>query len=196
MRMVLKTHFFRPHAVERELAPTDQPKVYGRRLYGELLRLRKLARVLEVGHPKPSTRYWMTPSISFLPIIRHLWQKPLQKRGMLPSLNPSGVDFPALFYYLDNDTRGSISRRTHPFHQRHSLSISLAICRPITPWTLWLAAVFSLAKKCHDSPLSPFRGRHEYFQAKQDLFNSMPFFKHVLRPKSFCQLGLRYNGHK
>lgn len=169
--------FFFPHAIERDLEPGDGPRPYEVVFFGtcydyESLRTSWLQRL-----PPEHSKVLDTAIELFSSDINLSLTDSLANAWGLSKLDPAQADFPALFYYLDNYTRGKErielikAVRDIPVHVFGELSRDNVAA--ILGWRQYLKH----QKNVTLHPAVPFDQALQILKQSKFCLNSMPFFK-------------------
>lgn len=169
--------FFFPHAVEKELAPGNEKRIYDVVFLGscydyESLRASWRQRNVEGVNKVLDDAielFFSRPEMSLAQALATAWRESKQ--------NPAGVDFSALFYYLDNYTRGKdrveLIRSIKDAHVHVFGDLSKDNAVGILGWKQYLAKQPNVT--LHESV--PYWQAMNVLRQSKICLNSMPFFK-------------------
>lgn len=170
--------FFWPHAVEKEMIGTgDKEKVYDAVFLGSCYDYESLRVSWRQQNPENINKVLDDAIDLVFSDNRTSLAEALAKAWQAANIPPQGVDFPSLFYYLDNYTRGrdrvELIRaiKDVPVHVFGALSDDNAV--GVLGWSPYLAANKNVTVH---PPVSFAEGLNIQRKAKVAL-NSAPFFK-------------------
>ncbi len=169
--------FFWPHAIERELELGQQERHYEVVFLGSCYDYESLRVSWQQRNPEGLNKVlddaidlvFNNKSVSLTEALIQAWQA--------SKLDPTGVDFTTLFYYLDNYTRGKDrvelirSIKNVPVHVFGELSTDNAV--GILGWSPYLASQSNVTVH----PAVRFEESFSILQQSKFCLNSMPFFK-------------------
>lgn len=180
--------FFWPHAVEPELAPGNQKRIYDVVFLGSCYDYESLRASWRQRNPEGINKVLDDAIDLVFGDNTTSLAEALVKAWSASKQNPAGVDFQALFYYLDNYTRGKDrvelirSIKDAPVHIFGELSTDNAV--GILGWPQYLAS----QKNVTIHPSVPFEEALEIIKQSKICLNSMPFFKHGSHERIFASL--------
>lgn len=184
-----KKTFFWPHAVEKDLPTFQGERPYEVVLLGSCYDYESLRIAWQQRHPEALNKVlddaidlvFSDDTLSLGNALAKAWQA--------SQLNPAGVDFTTLYYYLDNYTRGKDrvelirSIKDAPLHIFGELSPDNAV--GILGWPQYLAS----QKNVTIHPSVPFPKAMEILRQSKIVLNSMPFFRNGTHERIFTGLG-------
>jgi hypothetical protein len=184
-----KNAFFWPHAVERELTADDLPRTYDVVFLGSCYDYESLRASWRQRNPEAINQVlddaidlvFSDPKISLAQALAKAWGS--------SKLDPAGVDFTSLFYYLDNYTRGKDrvelirSIKNAQVHVFGELSKDNAV--GVLGWQQYLASKPNIVLH----PSVPFHEIIKILQQSKICLNSTPFFKEGSHERVFMGLG-------
>ena len=183
-----KNAFFWPHAIEKELAPSGEPKIYDVVFLGSCYDYESLRASWKQRNPEGINKVLDDAIDLVFGDSTTTLAEALAKAWAASKQDPTGVDFQALFYYLDNYTRGKDrvelirSIKEAPIHVFGDLSKDNAV--GILGWPQYLAG----QKNVTIHPSVPFWDALGILKQAKICLNSMPFFKHGSHERIFASL--------
>ncbi len=183
-----KNAFFCPHAVEPELNPGNEKRIYDVVFLGTCYDYESLRASWQQQYPAEINKalddaieiVFSDNSTSLVDALLNAWNA--------SKLDPTAVDFAALFYYLDNYTRGKdrvalINSITEaPIHVFGELSTDMAV--GVLSWKHYLGS----QKNVLLHPSVPFAESLKILKQSKICLNSMPFFKNGTHERVFTGL--------
>jgi spore maturation protein CgeB len=181
--------FFLPHAIEPELVPDySQKKIYDVVFLGSCCDYESLRASWRQRNPESINKVldeaidivFSETATPLADALARAWQA--------SGMDPSGMDFTTLFYYLDNYTRGRDrvelirSIKDSPVHVFGEISHDNAV--GILGWSEYLSA----QKNVTLHPSVPFPEALKILQQSKITLNSMPFFKNGSHERVFAGL--------
>lgn len=170
--------FFWPHAVEKELVGTgEEKKTFDAVFLGSCYDYESLRVSWRQQNPESINKVLDDAIDIFFSDNKTSLAESLAKAWGAAKIPPQGVDFPSLFYYLDNYTRGKDrvelirAIKDVPVHVYGSLSEDNAV--GVLGWSPYLAA----CKNVTVHPAVPFAEGLNILRRSKIALNSMPFFK-------------------
>jgi spore maturation protein CgeB len=177
--------FFWPHAVEEELDPGNDEKAYEVVFLGSCYDYESLRASWRQRNPEAINRVLDDAiEIVFSDNSTSLAES-LVKAWNASKLDPAGIDFTALFYYLDNYTRGKdrveLIRNIKDAHVHVFGDLSTDNAVGVLGWPQYLASQHNVT--VHASV--PFDEGLQILRQSKLCLNSMPFFKNGSHERVF-----------
>lgn len=181
--------FFWPHAIEKDLPTSQEDRPYDVVFLGSCYDYESLRIAWRQRHPEAFNKVlddaidlvFSDDTISLGNALAHAWQA--------SKLNPEGVDFTTLYYYLDNYTRGKdrveLIRSIKDAHVHVFGELSPDNAVGILSWHQYLAS----QKNATIHPSVPFPKAMEILRQSKIVLNSMPFFRNGSHERIFTGLG-------
>ena len=169
--------FFFPHGVERDLEPGDEKRIYEVVFFGTCYDYESLRASWQQRQPQEISKVLDEAIELFSSDIRLSLADALAKAWSNSKLDPVKADFPALFYYLDNYTRGKDrvelirAIKDVPVHVYGDLSRDNVAA--ILGWRQYLKN----QKNVTIHPSVPYGDALQILKQSKFCLNSMPFFK-------------------
>ncbi|MEI8366229.1 MAG: glycosyltransferase [Parachlamydiaceae bacterium] len=181
--------FFWPHAIERELAPTGHEKrIYDVVLLGSCYDYESLRVAWQQRNPASLNKVlddaidivFSNERISLAQALVQAWSA--------SHLDPQGVDFSTLYYYLDNYTRGKdrveLVRSIHDAHVHVFGELATDNAVGILNWHHYLSS----QKNVTVHPPTLFGEGMDVLKQSKIVLNSMPFFRDGSHERIFTGL--------
>ena len=180
--------FFLPHGVERDLEPGQAKRTYEVVFFGSCYDYESLRASWQQRLPKPIAKVLDAAIELFTEDRQMSLADALAKAWGLSKLNPAEADFPALFYYLDNYTRGKDrvelirAIKDVPIHVFGDLSRDNVAA--ILGWRQYLKN----QKNVTIHPAVLYGETLQILKQSKFCLNSMPFFKNGSHERVFIGL--------
>lgn len=181
--------FFWPHAVEKELSfDESQERPFDVVFMGSCYDYESLRASWKQRNPESINKVLDSAIEEVFSNDRVALSEALAKAWGASGLDPAGVDFPALYYYLDNYTRGRDrvelirSIKKTPVHIFGELSTDNAV--GVLGWAQYLGGQSNV--KLH--PSVPFHEMLDILKQSKITLNSMPFFRDGTHERIFAGL--------
>ncbi len=177
--------FFWPHAVEKELDPGNEERTHEVVFLGSCYDYESLRASWRQRNPEAINRVLDDAiEIVFSDNSTSLAES-LVKAWNASKLDPAGIDFTALFYYLDNYTRGKdrveLIRNIKDAHVHVFGDLSTDNAVGVLGWPQYLASQHNVT--VHASV--PFEEGLQILRKSKLCLNSMPFFKNGSHERVF-----------
>lgn len=183
-----KNVFFWPHAVEKELTPGNEKRIYDVVFLGSCYDYESLRASWRQRNPEAINKVLDDAIDIVFSDNRTSLSEALAKAWNASKLSPEGVDFTSLFYYLDTYTRGKDrvelirAIKDVPVHVFGDLSTDNAV--GVLGWPQYLAGQSNV--RVH--PSVPYWDSLQIMRQSKVCLNSMPFFKNGTHERVFASL--------
>jgi spore maturation protein CgeB len=169
--------FFWPHAVEKELSPGNQKRIYDVVFLGSCYDYESLRASWRQRNPESINKVLDDAIDLVYSDNRTSLSEALASAWNAAKLDIAGVDFAALFYYLDNYTRGKdrveLIRSIKDAHVHVFGDLAKDNAVGVLGWEQYLAGLPNVTVH----PSVPFWDSLHLMQQSKICLNSMPFFK-------------------